>query len=201
MWVRRPPLSSFCYLSHPARTTLMTSAVKTQRAYVSPPPPRPVLRQIPGGLSWWGGDLRSWVWGGGGGGIQMLFFPRELNNFKVHLGEPLQTYFSALGSLFVGACPLYVCLSRRERERLCYSSVRISPSAFMQPKDEWISGIVERKKKKKTTKQAVKRWMEMLLWASVRKVVKRFHGCLCFCPSGSIKWPWIASRPNGASLR
>lgn len=65
----------------------------------------------------------------------MLFFPRELNNFKVHLGERLQTYFSTLGSLFVGACPLYVFLSRCESESLCYSSVHISP-AFMQPKDE-----------------------------------------------------------------
>lgn len=56
----------------------------------------------------------------------MLFFPRELNNFKVHLGERLQTYFSTLGSLVVGAYPLYVCLSRCESESLCYSSVHIS---------------------------------------------------------------------------
>lgn len=74
MWVWRPPPSSFCYLSCPARTTLMTSAVKTQRAYVSPPPPRPVLRQIPGGLSWWGGDLRSWGLGRGARGSRCFFF-------------------------------------------------------------------------------------------------------------------------------
>lgn len=74
--------------------------------------------------------------GSGAGGIQMLFFPRELNNFKVHLGERLQTYFSTLGSLFVAACPLYVCLSPCESESLCYSSVHINPSAFVQPKDE-----------------------------------------------------------------
>lgn len=79
---------------------------------------------------------RSQELGLGRGGIQMLFFPRELNNFKVHLGERFQTYFSTLASLFVGACPLYVCLSWCESESLCYSSVHINPSAFMQPHDE-----------------------------------------------------------------
>lgn len=137
--------------------------------------------------------------GEGGAGIQMLFFPRELNNFKVHLGERLQTYFSTLGSLFVAACPLYVCLSQCESESLCYSSVQNHPSAFMQPEDERLSAIFLRKKNK--NKQAVKGWIEMLLWASVRKVVKRFHGRLSSCSSGFIKWPWIARRPNGASLR
>lgn len=62
----RPSPSSFCSLSNPARTTLMTSAVKTQRVNASPPPPpRPVLRRIPGGRHWRGGDRRSQVWGGG----------------------------------------------------------------------------------------------------------------------------------------
>lgn len=63
----RPSPSSFCSLSNPARTTLMTSAVKTQRVNASPPPPpRPVLRRIPGGRHWRGGDRRSQVWGVGG---------------------------------------------------------------------------------------------------------------------------------------
>lgn len=84
----------------------------------------------------------------------MLFFPRELNNFKVHLGVRLQTYFSTLRSLFVAACPLYVCLSQCESESLCYSSVQNHPSAFMQPEDERLSGIFSRKKNK--NKQAVK---------------------------------------------
>lgn len=60
----RPSLSPLCSLSNPARTTLMTSAVKTQGANASPPPLRPVLRQIPGGQLWRGGDRRSQVWGG-----------------------------------------------------------------------------------------------------------------------------------------
>lgn len=110
MWVWRPPPSSFCYLSCPARTTLMTSAVKTQRAYGSPPTLRPVLRQIPGGPSWWGGDLRSWGLGRGAG-IQMLFFPRELNNFKVHLGERLISDLLQLRFALCN-CMSTVCLSK-----------------------------------------------------------------------------------------
>lgn len=60
----RPSPSSFYSLSNPAHTTLMTSAVKTQRVNVSPPPPRPILRRIPGGRHWRGGDRRSQVWRG-----------------------------------------------------------------------------------------------------------------------------------------
>lgn len=65
MWVWRPPPSSFCYLSCPARTTLMTSAVKTKERTCLL-----LLRALSYGRSledWAGeGEISGvWVWGGG----------------------------------------------------------------------------------------------------------------------------------------
>lgn len=64
--------------------------------------------------------------GGGGGGSRCFFFQGSwITSRFTWVSALFQTYFSTLGLLVVAACPLYVCLSQRESENLCYSSVHI----------------------------------------------------------------------------
>lgn len=106
----------FCSLFNPARTTLMISAVKTERVRISSSLPcptagpwRPVLER--------GSFCRNWILEGG---ESRCLVPRKLNNFKVHL---VKTYFStsfAFSSLLsVGVPRLCVCLRQCERAKVC----------------------------------------------------------------------------------
>ena len=112
--------ASFCSLSNPARTTLMTSAVKTERLHL--------LHALSYGGSpeadvGEGGVCSKLGFGGRGGGGSRCLVRRKLNNFKVHLVKLRMTYFNTSFtlscSLLVGVPPLYVCLRQCERAKVC----------------------------------------------------------------------------------
>lgn len=113
--LRHHPASS-CSLSDPARTTLMTSAVKTKSVRISSSAPCPTAGPR-GPVLARGRSQES-----GLGGSRCLV-RRKLNNFKVHLVKRRKTYFNTSFTLYlalvVGAPPLYVCLRQCERVKVC----------------------------------------------------------------------------------
>ncbi len=112
--LKTSPTSS-CPSSTPARTTWMTSAVKTKectRLLL-------LLRALSYGRSPEAGVGEGEIAGVG----SRCSLRRKLNNFKVHLLKRRKTYFNTSFALsltvLVGAPPLYVCLRQCERVRVC----------------------------------------------------------------------------------
>lgn len=107
-------------LSNPARTTSMTSAVKTKRVRISSSSSSSV--PCPAAGPWRPALARGRSQESGLGGSRCLD-RGKLNNFKVHLVKRPKTYFNTSFALCltlsVGAPPLYVCLRQCERVKVC----------------------------------------------------------------------------------